>query len=41
MSKELVEKVGYYSIYIEKTKNSSKYVVDSGKTIYIAKFKKP
>jgi DNA-binding Lrp family transcriptional regulator len=40
MSKELVEKVGYYSIYIEKTKNSSKYVVDSGKTIYIAKFKK-
>ena len=40
MSQELLLKVGYYSIYSEKTKTGVKYVVDSGKTIYIAKYRK-
>jgi DNA-binding Lrp family transcriptional regulator len=40
MSKELVLKLGYYSIYCEKTLKGVKYVVDSGKTLYVARFKK-
>jgi len=40
MSKELLLKIGYYSIYIVRTKTSTKYEVDSGKTIYIERFKK-
>jgi hypothetical protein len=40
MPQELLFKIGYYSIYINKTKKSTKYVVDSGKTIYIERFKK-
>jgi DNA-binding Lrp family transcriptional regulator len=40
MSQELLLKVGYYSIYSEKTRIGLKYIVDSGKTIYIAKYKK-
>lgn len=37
---ELVLKIGYYSIYIKKGSKKSKYVVDSGKTIFIKKLKK-
>jgi hypothetical protein len=37
---ELLSTIGYYSIFIQKTPKSTKYVVDSGKTIYIARFKK-
>ena len=40
MSKELLFKMGYYSIFIEETKKGTKYIVDSGKTIYIERFKK-
>jgi hypothetical protein len=40
MSQELLLKIGYYSIYIEKTIKGTKYVVDSGKTLYVARFKK-
>jgi hypothetical protein len=40
MSQELLLKIGYYSIYIEKTLKSTKYIVDSGKTLYVARFKK-
>lgn len=37
---ELLHTIGYYSIFIQKTPKTTKYVVDSGKTIYIARFKK-
>jgi hypothetical protein len=37
---ELLLTIGYYSIFIQKTPKTTKYVVDSGKTIYIARFKK-
>jgi DNA-binding Lrp family transcriptional regulator len=37
---ELLLTIGYYSIFLQKTPKSMKYVVDSGKTIYIARFKK-
>lgn len=37
---ELLSTIGYYSIFVQKTPKSTKYVVDSGKTIYIARFKK-
>ncbi len=40
MSQELLLKIGYYSIYIEKTIKGTKYVVDNGKTLYVARFKK-
>jgi hypothetical protein len=40
MSQELLLKIGYYTIYIEKTVKGTKYVVDSGKTLYVARFKK-
>lgn len=40
MAQELLLKIGYYSIYIEETKKGTKYIVDSGKTIYIERFKK-
>ncbi len=40
MPQELLFKIGYYSVFIEKTKKTTKYVVDSGKTIYIERFKK-
>lgn len=40
MAQELLFKIGYYSIYEEKTKKGTKYVVDSGKTIFIERFKK-
>lgn len=39
MLKELF-KVGFYTIYHEKNKTTSNYVVDSGKTIYSKRFKK-
>jgi len=37
---KIVTKIGYYTIYEEKTKNGIKYVVDSGKRIYIERLKK-
>ena len=37
---ELLLTIGYYSIFVQKTPKTTKYVVDSGKTIYIARFKK-
>ena len=40
MAKELLFKMGYYSIFIDETKKGTKYIVDSGKTIYIERFKK-
>ena len=40
MSKELICKIGYYSVYSEKTTKGIKYIADSGKTIYLARFKK-
>jgi hypothetical protein len=40
MSKELICKIGYYSVYSEKTTKGVKYIADSGKTIYLARFKK-
>jgi DNA-binding Lrp family transcriptional regulator len=40
MSDELLMKIGYYSIYLKKTNRGIKYVVDSGKTIFIQRFKK-
>ena len=39
MEKELM-KMGYYTIYQVTTKGKIKYKVDSGKTLYIARFKK-
>ncbi len=40
MAQELLLKIGYYSIYIEKTFKGTKYIVDSGKTLYVERFKK-
>ena len=40
MSQEPILKVGYYSIYEILTTKGKKYKVDSGKTIYIQRFKK-
>lgn len=40
MTQELVLKIGYYLIYEIKTPRGKKYQVDSGKTIYLERFKK-
>ena len=40
MPKELLFKMGYYSIYEDKSIKSTKYVVDSGKTLTVGRFKK-
>ena len=40
MAQELLMKMGYYSIYEDKSSRETKYVVDSGKTLYVARFKK-
>ena len=40
MSQELLFKMGYYSIFVVKSSKSTKYVVDSGKTIFIDRLKK-
>jgi len=40
MGKELITKIGYYSIFSEKTIKGEVFIVDSGKTLYVAKFKK-
>ena len=40
MAQELVIKIGSYSIYCSKTPKTTKYIVDSGKTTFIARFKK-
>jgi nitrogenase molybdenum-iron protein alpha/beta subunit len=37
---DLLLKMGYYSLYQEKTSKGIKYIVDSGKTIYIDRLKK-
>ena len=37
---KLVIKIGYYSIFSEKTIKGEVFTVDSGKTLYVAKFKK-
>jgi hypothetical protein len=40
MSQNLLLKIGYYSIYVEKTNNKIKYIADSGKTVYLKNLKK-
>jgi hypothetical protein len=40
MSEETSIKIGYYTIYTLKTRTKTVYQVDSGKTIYIARFRK-
>lgn len=40
MSQKPLYKIGYYSVYEEKTLKGVKYVADSGKTIYIDRLKK-
>ena len=40
MSDKLLLKIGYYSIFESGPVNNKKYIVDSGKTIYIERFKK-
>jgi hypothetical protein len=40
MSQEPILKIGYYSIYEILTTRGRKYKVDSGKTIYLQRFKK-
>ena len=37
MANELLLKIGYYSIYQNKTNRGIKYIVDSGKTIKYVK----
>ena len=38
--KKLVKKLGFYKIYEEKTAKITKYIVDNGKILYSAKYKK-
>ena len=40
MAQELLLKMGYYSIYVDETTKTTKYIVDSGKTIKVGRFKK-
>jgi hypothetical protein len=40
MPEELVNKIGYYSIYKNTTKSTVKFKVDSGKTLYIKRLRK-
>ena len=40
MPQELITKIGYYSIFKKTTKLNTKYVVDSGKTLYISRLRK-
>jgi hypothetical protein len=40
MEKKILTKVGYYSIYEEKTNKVTKYFADSGKTLTVGRFKK-
>jgi hypothetical protein len=40
MGEKFLLKIGYYSIYEVTTIKNKKYIVDSGKTIYIERFKK-
>lgn len=40
MTKKLLGKIGFYSIFEVKTIKSTKYVVDSGKTIFIPNLRK-
>jgi hypothetical protein len=40
MSKKLLFKQGYYSVYSETTLEGIKYIADNGKVIYISRYKK-
>ena len=40
MQEKLLFKIGYYSVYEVKTKNTTKFKVDSGKTITLKQFNK-
>jgi hypothetical protein len=40
MPQELVNKIGYYSIFKKTTKSNIIYLVDSGKTLYISRLRK-
>lgn len=40
MTQELVNKIGYYCIFKKTTKSNIKYLVDSGKTLYISRLRK-
>lgn len=40
MSDKFLFKLGYYSIYSRENKKTTKYIIDSGKTIYIERLKK-
>lgn len=40
MSDKVIFKIGYYSVLEKKTTKGVKYVADSGKTIYLERFKK-
>jgi nitrogenase molybdenum-iron protein alpha/beta subunit len=40
MSKQLICKIGYYSVYSEQTSKGLTYIADSGKIIYLTRFKK-
>ena len=37
---KIVQKKGYYTIYEKKLTNSTTYIVDNGKLLYVARFKK-
>lgn len=40
MSQKFLQKIGYYSVYEEETPRGVKYIADSGKTIYLERYKK-
>jgi len=40
MDDKVIKKVGYYTIYETKNNTQKKYKVDSGETLYLARFKK-
>jgi hypothetical protein len=40
MSQKLITKIGFYTIYESKTKDSTKYIVDSGKTVKLKNYNK-
>ena len=40
MPQELINKIGYYSIFKKTIKSTVKYVIDSGKTLYISRLRK-
>ena len=40
MSQKFLQKIGYYSVYEKETPRGVKYIADSGKTIYLERYKK-